>query len=188
VRKVLLSLAACGALALGSAANAAINITGFSGLDAAPAVTNGSTQDYVSWSANTEPSGSFTSWFTFHNSSSGLYSIVAETSTLGATITSLVLSSSDGLTPYYSFTGGTAYNASLLTGNLGTGDFRLTFTGNSGLDMSGNSNPASVVTGNFTFYVQAVPEPATWSLMLLGIGGIGLALRRRRRPVLAQIA
>ena len=37
----------------------------------------------------------------------------------------------------------------------------------------------------------AVPEPATWAMMLLGFGGMGVALRRRRRVVslhLAQIA
>ena len=34
----------------------------------------------------------------------------------------------------------------------------------------------------------AVPEPAAWALMLVGFGGMGMALRRRRRPVLAQIA
>jgi len=28
---------------------------------------------------------------------------------------------------------------------------------------------------------QSVPEPATWGLMLLGFGGIGMALRRSRR-------
>jgi hypothetical protein len=36
-----------------------------------------------------------------------------------------------------------------------------------------------------------VPEPGTWALMLLGFGGIGLALRRGRRhgkPTLMQIA
>ena len=33
-----------------------------------------------------------------------------------------------------------------------------------------------------------VPEPATWAMMLLGFGGIGMAMRRRRRPVLAQVA
>ena len=32
----------------------------------------------------------------------------------------------------------------------------------------------------------AVPEPATWAMMLLGFGGIGFAIRRRRTPVLAQ--
>lgn len=34
----------------------------------------------------------------------------------------------------------------------------------------------------------AVPEPATWALMLVGFGGIGFAMRRRRSPVLAQVA
>ena len=29
----------------------------------------------------------------------------------------------------------------------------------------------------------AVPEPATWALMILGFGGVGAALRRRRLPV-----
>lgn len=36
--------------------------------------------------------------------------------------------------------------------------------------------------------VAGVPEPATWALMLLGFGGIGLAMRRRRKPALAQLA
>lgn len=32
-----------------------------------------------------------------------------------------------------------------------------------------------------TFTPQAVPEPATWALMILGFGGAGAALRYRRR-------
>jgi hypothetical protein len=42
---------------------------------------------------------------------------------------------------------------------------------------------------SFSLSTQALPEPATWALMLLGFGGIGVAMRRRRRaPALAQIA
>ncbi|HZU52221.1 MAG TPA: FxDxF family PEP-CTERM protein [Sphingomicrobium sp.] len=46
-------------------------------------------------------------------------------------------------------------------------------------------------TGSYsgTINVQApVPEAKTWMMMLLGFGGMGFALRRRQRPVLAQIA
>jgi hypothetical protein len=34
----------------------------------------------------------------------------------------------------------------------------------------------------------AVPEPATWGMMLMGFGAIGFAMRRRRRPTLLQLA
>lgn len=33
-----------------------------------------------------------------------------------------------------------------------------------------------------------VPEPGSWAMMLIGFGGIGLAVRRRRQLVLASIA
>lgn len=42
---------------------------------------------------------------------------------------------------------------------------------------------SSVYADNFTFDT-AVPEPTTWALMIMGFGGAG-ALLRRRRPALA---
>lgn len=39
-----------------------------------------------------------------------------------------------------------------------------------------------------TLAAAAVPEPASWALMLVGFGGMGFVLRRRRTPRLAQIA
>ena len=51
----------------------------------------------------------------------------------------------------------------------------------------GTDNGVRVSTGALT--TGAVPEPATWAMMLLGFGGIGFAMRRRRRtPVLSQLA
>jgi hypothetical protein len=48
------------------------------------------------------------------------------------------------------------------------------------------TGPSGAYSG--TLNIQAVPEPATWAMMLIGFGGIGMALRRRRQPALAQIA
>lgn len=36
--------------------------------------------------------------------------------------------------------------------------------------------------------LTAVPEPATWGLMLVGVGGLGAALRRRRTGALSALA
>ncbi|NUR45336.1 MAG: PEP-CTERM sorting domain-containing protein [Sphingomonas sp.] len=66
--------------------------------------------------------------------------------------------------------------------------------------MFGGPNPFSLTLNNVSveqnnpvkisgfINVTPVPEPATWALMLLGFGGVGLALRRRRKPALAQVA
>ena len=35
---------------------------------------------------------------------------------------------------------------------------------------------------------NAVPEPATWAMMLIGFGGIGVSLRRRKRVMVPQAA
>jgi hypothetical protein len=66
--------------------------------------------------------------------------------------------------------------------SLGAGTHHLFVSGNFNTPV--NSNP----TYGGTLNIAAVPEPATWGLMLLGFGGIGFAMRRRRRPALAQLA
>jgi hypothetical protein len=33
---------------------------------------------------------------------------------------------------------------------------------------------------NFLFTTSAVPEPASWAMMLIGFGGLGAVLRERR--------
>lgn len=53
------------------------------------------------------------------------------------------------------------------------------------ITISGLSRGAGSYGGNLTF-LPAVPEPATWAMMLLGFAGIGLTVRRKTR--IAQLA
>lgn len=48
--------------------------------------------------------------------------------------------------------------------------------------------PGSSISAPVTIYVSYVPEPATWALMLLGFGALGVALRARkgRPPIMAD--
>ena len=83
------------------------------------------------------------------------------------------------LVPYYAFGGGVqaagASNHSvgvpLADSVSGTWSF-----GASG-DMSANN---VAVIARFTAISSAVPEPATWAMMLFGFGAIGFSMRRRR--------
>ena len=40
----------------------------------------------------------------------------------------------------------------------------------------------------FTNVATAVPEPATWAFLMLGVGAIGVAMRSRRKAGLALAA
>lgn len=63
------------------------------------------------------------------------------------------------------------------------------FVGATGSFVGQGTADVSVHPSIVSLSFGAVPEPASWAMMLLGFGGVGLAVRRRRKTVaIAQLA
>ena len=78
--------------------------------------------------------------------------------------------------------------------DLANGQNKFAFQGVNGQSIAGLSFTVAGGTVDTVSQVRidpafaVVPEPATWGMMLLGFGVIGFAIRRKRRPVLTQLA
>ena len=57
--------------------------------------------------------------------------------------------------------------------------------GNYVLQVSPFTPNGEIISGAITVF--AVPEPASWALMLVGFGGLGYALRSRRKLAKASV-
>jgi hypothetical protein len=108
----------------------------------------------------------------------GAYDITLSTSTV--IIDELFLSGPGGDTPIpLTFNSGSIFQFGLEDLNLGAGTYALHINGHF-------TGTRSSFGGDVNF--NAVPEPATWAMMLLGFGAVGFSIRRRRTPALAQLA
>lgn len=208
MRKLMVALAGATALTVASAANAAITIGAGSQISLTGSVIT-NTSD-----ASQATSLDFTSGTTSNGSAPGTLSSFVGGGT-GAfagqfcsgscgtinDIASLAIGGS--VSPFFTLTNGVVFSLDNITsidrsthdilGFMGTGTFSGTLGGVAITPTSGNflfsTQGGSVTTFSATATgAAAVPEPATWALMLLGFAGIGMTLRRRRRPALLQIA
>lgn len=196
MRRVSTILAGAAALSVASAANAAITLGSTGQLAGSATSVNSSVTDNlnvpnkVTFDTFNASAGTSTSFFDFIESYDSLAVFSVTTATNPASTVSLLnvlTGSMVALDPnVYGGSAGSSTGSSYslnLSANLAANTwYRFVYTANMATagDISG--------TANFYTRVAAVPEPATWGLMLLGFGGIGLAMRRRRRPALAQIA
>ena len=182
--KLVLSLVAATALAGATAANAAISIGNTSGSDITVGTPDNTTlPNKVTFDSTTDTAGSVSPWFEFSNDQTGSYTFAIITSTDLASVTLEELLTGGGATILQTQSGN-SYSLKMTTGILTAGKtYRFLYTLNAG-------DGGGTFSGNASF-TQAVPEPATWAMMLFGFAGIGFAMRRRRGDrgmALAQIA
>ena len=178
MRKILFGMVGAAALAMSSVASATITLDSCSMSCTGPS-TNGNTTT-IGYSEAGLTSPNFLEYLVFTNSLNGLYSVTLSTSSAGVDFTSAFLW--DGVNEYdlsLGFDDGTNEFWSLPTTGLAAGQY--------GLYIFGDNNDTGTLGGTVT--IRAVPEPATWAMMLLGFGAIGWQLRRRRNSLaLAQAA
>ncbi len=184
MNKLVLALAGASALAFGSAAaQASISVTSCN-FTTSCSVVNATSSSTIAFS-DSNPATSFNESIVFTNNVAGNYSITFGTSSSAINILTATLTSPTG--QIYTLTGPTGtlpdkqYN--LASTFLPTGSFTFNTTG------TRVDGQAGSIAGTLTVVNSAVPEPATWGLMLLGFGGMGFSMRRnRRQSAIAQIA
>lgn len=70
-----------------------------------------------------------------------------------------------------------------LVGGVLTKDRSLVIPVSAGMQtitVAGAAMANSTYAGTLSFAATAIPEPAAWSLMIVGLGGVGVAMRRRQ--------
>jgi hypothetical protein len=170
MRKSVLTLFAAATLAMASAANASITLDTCSMTCTGPASDGSDTTIGYSEAGLTSPT--FVESLTLTNTLDGFYSISLNTSSASVDFTSAVLSNgTDNYPLSFLLTSGPNEFWGLDTTFIAAGQYTLS--------INGNNNATGVLAGTVTIS-DAVPEPATWAMMLLGFGAIGWQLRRRK--------
>ena len=180
MRKLVVGLLGAAALSMATAANADITVAG--GSDTTVSYTLDQTAGGIEFAIGYHDAGlanPFEEMLTFENTLAGSYDFSLTTTTVD--ISELFLSGTGiGDTPIpLTFTSGSLEQYALLGLNLGAGTYTLHINGS-------YTGRVSSFGGDINF--AAVPEPATWAMMLLGFGAVGFAMRRRRQPALLQLA
>ena len=181
MRKLVLGLVGASALAIGSAAGAVVTVDSSTTVVSGPTTVADTTT--IGFTEASLSSPTFMETVAFTNTLAGLYSITLTTSSPDIDFTSAFLAGLGG--PYnlveIDDDGTNEFWRLANPVTLGASSYLLT--------INGNNSGAGSLGGSITIrQAPSVPEPATWAMMLLGFGAVGFAMRRRQKPVLAQLA
>ena len=185
MHKLWLACAGAASLAFAGSANAAITVNGSSMSVTGPNTTGNTTAIGYSTTVAASP---FQEWLTFTNTMLASYTVTLTTSSAPVDFTSALLCSGASVcssSPFSltkSFDNGTSEFWNFGPAALDSGQYTLVINGDVAANQSGS------LGGSVT--VSAVPEPATWLMMLLGMAGVGFVVSRRRRKTseLLQLA
>ena len=180
MRKLVLGILGASALTMASAASATITLD-FCSMTCSGPTTLDATTTTIGYEKSGLSSPNFTEWLVFTNSDDGIYSVSLDTSSRSVNFTDAYVTAD-----FVNF-----YALSLL-GSFGANEFwglddTLLAAGQYWLVIDGANSGTGSLGGTVTIQ-EAVPEPATWAMMLLGFGAIGWQLRRRRSQMITQAA
>ena len=176
MRKLVLGIVGAAALAMGSAATATVTIDSSTMNTGGPTAIGDTTRIDYNDTGLTDP---FVETLTFTNTDPGEYVISLVTNFASVNFTSAILTGPSGpLALTSQIDNGIFERWTTPSTGLLAGTYTLTIMGNTGTDTQ--------IGGHID--ITAVPEPATWAMLILGFGAVGFAVRRRRNPVLAQLA
>jgi hypothetical protein len=190
MRKFALGLLGAVALTAAPAANAAVVVVGGgTTVDVSGPTTSDGGINFSLGYSDSGSSSPFIETLQWNNTLSGLYGITLSTTAAAVGGENDV----DILEAYLS--GGSIMGTLDLLADLDNTDLNEDYSLNTLLDagtytltIEGTRGTTGSFGGNVAFTAAAVPEPATWGMMLLGFGAVGFAMRRRKQPALAQIA
>jgi len=185
MRKLTIGLLGAAALSMAASANAAVTVDAGTTVNVTGPSTTDAGLNFSIGFSDSGVSNPFNELLVFTNDLAGTYSI---------TLTSTASGGNDADFDAVFLTGGSIVGQLDIPESLGSTDPLEIFgllgfaldAGTYTLHLEGTSTGQGAFGGNVAF--TAVPEPATWGMMLLGFGAVGFAMRRRRRPALIQMA
>jgi len=177
MRKLYWALASVAIVGMAPAANAAHVVVTSATVDAFN-VSEGAFETTIGFEDAGLTSPNFTESLAFTNTMAGVYNFTLQTSSANVDFTSAILAGPGGPYNLVEQFDDTVEFWTAANLNLIAGAYTLT--------INGANRGTGVLSG--TVAIAAIPEPATWGMMLLGFAAVGYQMRKRRRPALMQLA